>query len=158
MKDHKITGLRPLDVTQSDQSDAAPKGYVDRKILWQIDANNRVEAVKFLKVDSTSLPEADQDFNGQKIKILGQPVGLNDAATVNFVDHRIGQRTFHVNREGAQEKLKMNNNVICGLANPTERNDVVHKHYVDSQIEYLQGLVTNLTRQVDALQTRVVRL
>jgi len=52
----------------------------------------------------------------------------------------------------------MNDNVISRLANPTERNGAVHKHYVDSQIGYLQGLVTNLTRQVDPLQTRVVRL
>jgi len=37
MRDHKITGLRPLDVTQSDQSDAAPKGYVDIEIFRQID-------------------------------------------------------------------------------------------------------------------------
>jgi len=74
MRDHNITGLRPLDVTQSDQSDAAPKGYVDREIFRKTDENNRVEAVKFLKVDGTSLPEADQNFNGQKIKNLGQPV------------------------------------------------------------------------------------
>jgi len=44
----------------------------------------------------------------------------NDAATVNFVDYRIGQRTFGVNPEGAHKKLKMNNNVISGLANPTK--------------------------------------
>ena len=94
----------------------------------------------------------------RKFANLGQPVDPNDAATVNFADYQIGQRTFHVNPEGAQEKLKMNNNVISGLVNPTERNDTVHKHYVDSQIEYLQGLVTNLTRQVEGLQTRVVRL
>jgi len=86
MRDHRITGIHPPDVTQSDQSDAAPKGYVDREIFWQIDDNNRVEAVKFLKVDGTSLPEADQDFNGQKIKNLGQPIDPNDAATGNFVD------------------------------------------------------------------------
>ena len=190
MRDHEIMGLRPLGATQSDQSDAAPKGYVDREIFRQIDENNRVEAVKFLNVDGTSLLEADQDFNGQnwielnwiywqtanegrprpeeiignakingqKITNLGQPVDPNNAATVNFVDYRIGQRTFHVNLEGAQEKLKMNNNVISGLANPTERNDAVHKHYVDSQIEYPQSLVTNLTRQVEGLQDRVVRL
>jgi len=117
-----------------------------------------VKAVKFLKVDGTSLPEADQGFNGQKIKNLGQPVDPNDVATVNFVDYRIGQRTFHVVPEGAQEKLKMNNNVISGLVNPTEPNDAVHKHYVHSQIEYLQRLVTNLTHQEESLQTRVIRL
>jgi len=158
MKDHKVTGLDPLDVTQSDQSDAAPKGYVDREIFRQIDENNRVEAVTFLNVDGTSLPEANQDFIGQKLKNLGQPVDPNDAATVNSVDYRIVQRTFHVNLEGAQEKLKMNNNVICGLANPTERNDTTHKFYVDSHDEYRQRLVTKLTRQVEGLQTRVVIL
>jgi len=42
-----------------------------------------VEAVKFLKVDGTSLPEAYQDFNGQKIRNLGQPIDPNNAATVN---------------------------------------------------------------------------
>ena len=60
MRDHKITGLRPLDVTESDQSDAAQKVYVDREIFRQIDENNRVKAVKFLKADGTSIPEADQ--------------------------------------------------------------------------------------------------
>jgi len=158
MRDHKITGLHPLDAIQSDQSDATPKGYVDTEIFRQIDENNQVEAVKFLKVDGTSLPEADQDFNGQKIKNLGQPIDPNDATTVNFVDYRIGQRTFHVNPEGAQEKLKMNNNVISGLANPTARNNATHKSYVDSHDEYLQSLITNLTNQVEALETCVVRL
>jgi len=52
----------------------------------------------------------------------------------------------------------MNNHKISGLANPTERNDATHKRYVDSHDEYLQSLITNLTSQVDALQTRVVRL
>jgi len=120
MRHHKITGLHPLDVTQSDQSDAAPKGYVDREIFRQIDENNRVEAVKFLKVDGTSLPDADQDFNSQKIINLGQPVDPNDATTVNFVAYRIGQRTFHVNIEGAQEKLKMNNNIPDLRIQPNE--------------------------------------
>jgi len=156
--DQKITGLRPLDFTQSDQTDPAPKGYVDREIYRQIDLNTGIEALKFLKVDGTSLPEADQDFNGQKTTNLGQPVDPNDAATVNFVDYRIGQTTFHVNPEGAQEKLKMNDNVISELANPTERKDATHKFYVDSHGECLQSLVNNLTRQVEALQTRVVRL
>ena len=90
-----------------------------------------------MKVKGTSLPEADQDFNGQKIKNLGQPVDPNDPATVNLVYYQIGQRTFHVNLEGVQEKLKINNNAISGLANPTERNDAIHKFYVDSHDEHL---------------------
>jgi len=52
----------------------------------------------------------------------------------------------------------MNNHKIYGLANPTQNKDTVHKHYTDSQDVYLQGLITNLTSQVEALQTRVVRL
>ena len=111
LENHRITGL----THPSYESDAASKKYVDTEIFRQINENNRVEAVKFLKVDGTSLPEADQNFNGQKIKNLGQPVDPNDAATVDFVDYRIGQRTFHVNLEGDQEKLKMNNIVIPDL-------------------------------------------
>ena len=52
----------------------------------------------------------------------------------------------------------MNSHKISGLANPTQNNNAVHKHYTDSHDEYLQGLITNLTSQVDSLQTRVVRL
>jgi len=52
----------------------------------------------------------------------------------------------------------MNNHRISGLANPTQNNDALHKHYTDSHDEYLQGLITNLTSQVDPLQTCVVRL
>jgi len=52
----------------------------------------------------------------------------------------------------------MNNHRISGLANPTQNNDAVHKHYTDTHDEYLQSLITNLTSQVDAVQTRVVRL
>jgi len=75
-----------------------------------------------------------------------------------FIDNQLRKRTFHVTPEGAQGHLKMNNHKISGLANPTQNNDAVHKHYTDSHDEYLQGLITNLTSQVDALQTRVVRL
>jgi len=72
----------------------ASKGYVDREIHRQIDLNTWIESVKFLKVYGTSLPESDQDLDGQKIKYLGQPFDPNDAATFNFVDKRISQRTF----------------------------------------------------------------
>jgi len=98
LENHRITGL----THSSYESDATSKRYVNTEIFRQIDENNRVEAVKFLKVDGTSLPEADQGFNGQKIKNVGQPVDPSDAATVNFVDYRIGQRTFHVVPEGAK--------------------------------------------------------
>jgi len=91
LENHRITGL----TYPSNESDATSKRYVDTEIFRQTDENNQVDAVKFLKVNGTSLPEADQDFNGQKIKNLGQPVDPNDAATVNFVDYRIGQGTFH---------------------------------------------------------------
>jgi len=109
-------------------------------------------------LDGTSLPVPNMNFNGQKITNLGQPVGLDNAATKRFVGNILRKRTIHVNPEGAKENLKMNNHIISGLANPTERNDAVHKHHVDSQIQNLRGLVTNLTHQVDTLQTRVVIL
>ena len=75
-----------------------------------------------------------------------------------FIDNQLRKRTFHVTPEGAQGHLKMNNHRISRLANPTQNKDAVHKHYTDSHDEYLHGLITYLTRQVDALQTRVVRL
>ena len=56
----------------------------------------------------------------------------------------------------------MNNHGISGLANPIKLNDAVHKHYVDSQIQYLQQQTTTLmerTRnQLELLETPVVRL
>jgi len=48
MRDHKITGLRPVDFFQSDQSDAAPKGYVDSEIYRQIDQNARIRGGKII--------------------------------------------------------------------------------------------------------------
>ena len=147
MEDHKITGLYPLDPDHSDESDAAPKGYVDREIFKQIDLNNHTESVKFFKVDGTTRLEADQNFGGHKITNLGQPVDPNDATTKNFVDYEIRRTTFRVTPEGAQEKLKMNNYRISGLANPVELNDAAHKHYVDSQIEYLQQQLTQLSER-----------
>ena len=75
-----------------------------------------------------------------------------------FIDNQLRKRTFHITLEAAQRHLKMNNRKISGLAIPTQNNDAVHKHYTDSHDEYLQNLITNLTSQVDTLQTRVVRL
>jgi len=78
--------------------------------------------------------------------------------TKGFKDNQLRKRTFHVTPEGAQGHLKMNNYRISGLANRTHNNDAVHKHYTDTHDEYLQGLITNLISQVDALQTRVIQL
>jgi len=60
-------------------------------------------------LDVTSLPEANMNFNGQKITNLGHPVEPDDAATKPFVVNLLRRRTFRVNPEGAQENLKMNN-------------------------------------------------
>jgi len=109
-------------------------------------------------LDGTSLPENHQNYNDKRITNLGGPVEDTDAATKGFIDNQLRMRTFHITPEGAQGHLKMNNHRISGLVNPTQNNDAVHKHYTDSHDEYLQGLITNLTNQVDALQTRVVRL
>jgi len=114
-------------------------------------------------LDGTSLPENHQNYNDKRITNLGEPVEDTDAATKVFIDNQLRTRTFHVTPvtpvtpEGAQGHLKMNNHRISGLENPTQNNGAVHKHYTDSQDEYLQGLITDLTSQVDALQTRVAR-
>jgi len=81
---------------------------------------------------------------------LGQPPDHDDAVTKRFVDNILRKRTFHVNPEGAQENLKINNHKTSGLANPTENNDSVHKLYVDERISHLQEL--------ERLQVRVTRL
>jgi len=105
MRDHKITDLHPLDSDQSNESDAAPKGYVDREIFKQIDLNNQIESVKYFNIDGSTRLEADQDFRGFKITNLGQPVNSNDAATKNFIDYEVRRTTFRVTPEGAKEKL-----------------------------------------------------
>jgi len=66
---------------------------------------------------------------GKKIMNLGQPTDTDDAVTKRFADYQLRKITFHVNPEGAQENLKMNNHKTFGLANPTE-NDAVQKFYV----------------------------
>jgi len=106
----------------------------------------------------TSTPENHQNYSDKSITNLGEPVEDTDAATKGFIDNPLRKSTFHVTPEGAQEYLKMNNHKISGLANPTQNNDAVYEHYTDSHDEYLQDLITNLTSQVDALQTCVVRL
>jgi len=162
LEDHEITGLHPLDPNNSEESDAAPKGYVDREIFKQIDLNNQIESVKHFAVDGTTSLEADQDFGRYKITNLGQPVDQNNATTNNFVQGKIMRSAFHVTLQGAQEKLKMNNHGISGLANPIKLNDAVHKHYLDSQIQYLQQQTTTLMErsrnQLELLETPVVRL
>ena len=108
--------------------------------------------------DGTSLLENHQNYNDKRITHLGEPVEDTDSATKGIIDNQLRKRTFHAIPEGAQGHLKMNNQRKSGLANPTQNKDAVYKHYIDSHDEYLQGLITNLTNQVDALQTRVVRL
>jgi len=161
MNNHKVVGL--ADVTAPDDGvnkkilDAAINSLRSENEQFILATNENINQ-KVMFLDGTSLPEVNMNLNGQKITNLGQPVEPDDAATKRFVGNILGKRTIHVNPEGAQENLKMNNHIIAGHENPTERNDAVHKHYVDSQIQNLWGLVTNLTRQVDTLQTRVVIL
>jgi len=161
MNHHKVVGLAdavaPTDGVNKKVLDAAVNSLRSENEQLILATNENInQRVMFL--DGTSLPEVDMNFNGKKITNLGQPVEPDDAATKRFVGDILRKRTIHVNPEGAQENLKMNNHIISGLANPTERNDAVHKHYVDSQIQNLRGLVANLTHQVDSLQTRVVML
>ena len=98
-----------------------------------------------------TMPENHQNYNGKRITNLRRPVEDTAAATKGFVDYRFRKRTFHVNPEGAQEHLKMNNHKISVLANPTQNNDAVQKLYVDERVD-------NLHQQLENLQARVVRL
>jgi len=83
-------------------------------------------------LDGTSLPENHQNYNDKRITNLGQLVEDTDATTKGFIDNQLRKRTFHVTPEGAQGDLQMNHHKISGLANPTQNNDAVHKHYNDS--------------------------
>jgi len=161
MNDHKIVRLAdataPADGVNKRTLDAAVKSLrsENEQLVLATDGNI---SQKVMFLDGTSLPENHQNYNDKRITNLGEPVEDTDATTKGFIDNQLRKRTFHVTPEGAQGHLKMNNHRISGLANPTENNDAVHKHYTDSHDEYLQGLITNLTSQVDALQTIVVRL
>jgi len=161
MNDHKLVGLagtvRPADGVNKRTLDAAVNSLrTENEQLILATNENNSQRVMFL--DGTSMPENHQNYNDKRITNLGEPVEHTDAATKGVIYNQLRKRTFHVTPEDAQGHLKMNNHRISGLANPTQNNDAVHKHYSDSHDEYLQGLMTNLTSQVDDLQTRVVCL
>jgi len=161
MNNNKVVGLAdavaPTDGVNKKILDAAVNSLRSENEQLILATNENING-KVIFLDGTSLPEANMNFNGQKITNLGQPVELDDAGIKRFVGNILRKRTIHVNPEGALENLKMNNHIISGIANPTERNDAVHKPYVVSQIQNLRSLVTNLTHQVDTLQNRVVIL
>jgi len=161
MNDHKIVRLAdataPADGVNKRIMDAAVKLLRSGNEQLILATNENIsQRVMFL--DGTSLPGNHQNYNDKRITNLVESVEDTDATTKGFIDNQLRKRTFHVTPEGAQGHLKTNNHRISGLANPTQNNDAVHKHYTNSQDEYLQGLITNLTSQVDALQTRAVRL
>ena len=159
MNDHKI--IRLADATAL--ADGVNKRTLDATVNslrseneQLIHAINENISQRVMFLDGTSLPENHQNYNDKRITNLGEPVEDAEATTKGFIDNQLRKRTFHGTPEGAQGHLKMNNHKISGLANPTERNDATYKYYVDSQYEYLQSLITNLSSQVDTLQTRVV--
>jgi len=161
INDHKIVRLTdataPADGVNKRTLDAAVNSLRSENEQLLLATNENIsQRVMFL--DGTSMPENHQNYSNKRIANLGQAAEDTDAATKGFIDNQLRKRTFHVTPEGAQGHLKMNNHNISGLANPTQNNDAVHKHYTDSHDEYLQGLITNLTSQVDDLQTRVIRL
>ena len=161
INDHKIVRLTdataPADGVNKRTLDAAVNSLRSENEQLLLATNENIsQRVMFL--DGTSMPENHQNYSNKRIANLGQAAEDTDAATKGFIDNQLRKRTFHVTPESAQGHLKMNNHNISGLANPTQNNDAVHKHYTDSHDEYLQGLITNLTSQVDDLQTRVIRL
>jgi len=161
MNDHKI--IRLADATAL--ADGVNKRTLDATVNslrseneQLIHAINENISQRVMFLDGTSLPKNHQNYNDKRITNLGETLEDADATTKGFIDNQLRKRTFQLTPEGAQGHLRMNNHKISRLANPTERNDATHKHYVDSQIEHLKGLITNLTSQVNALQTPVVRL
>ena len=161
MNDRKLVSLAdavmPTDGVNKMTLDAAVNSLRSENGQLILATNENINR-KVMFLDGTSLPKNHQNYNDKTITNLGESVEDTDATTKRFVDDQLRKRTFHVTPEGAQGHLEMNNYKISGLANPAERNDATHKHYVDSHDEYLQGLMTNLTSQVDDLQTSVVRL
>jgi len=161
MNAHKLVGLadavRPADGVNKRTLDAAVNSLRTENEQLILAMNENISQ-RVMLLDGTSMPENHQNHNDKRITNLGEPVEDADAVTKGFIDNQLRKRTFHVTPEGAQGHLKMNNHRISGLANPTQNNDAVHKHYTDSHDEFLQRLITNLSSQVDDLQTRVVRL
>jgi len=146
MNDHKLVGLAdataPADGVNKRTLDAAVNSLKSENEQLILATNENINQ-KVMFLDGTSLPENHQNYNGKRITNLGEPVEDTDAATKGFIDKQLRKRTLHVTPEGAQGHLKMNNHRISGLANPTQNNGAVHKHYADSHDEYLQGLITN---------------
>jgi len=153
MNNHKVVGLAgataPADGVNKKTLDAAVNLLRSENEQLILATNENINQ-KVLFLDGT-LPEKQQNYNGKRITNLGEPVEHSGAATKGFIDNQLRKRTFHITTEGAQGHLKMNNHKISGLANPTQNNDAVRKHYTDSRDEYLQSSITNLTSQVDAL-------
>jgi len=154
MNDHKIVRLAnataPADGVNKRTLDTAVNSLRSENEQLILATNENIsQRVMFL--DGTSMSENHQNYNGKRITKLGRLVEDTDAVTKGFVDYQLRERTFHVNPEGAQEHLKMNNHKISGLANPTQNNDAVQKLYVDERVD-------NLHQQLENLQARVVRL
>jgi len=135
MNDHKIVRLAdataPADGVNKRTLHAAVKSLRSENEQLILATNENIsQRVMFL--DGTSLPENYHNYNDKRITNLGEPVEDTDATTKGFIDNQLRKRTFQVTPEGAQGHLKMDNHRISGLANPTQNNDAVHKHYTDS--------------------------
>jgi len=98
-------------------------------------------------LDGTSLPEANMNFSGQKITNLGQLVEPDNASTKRFVGNILRKRTIHVNPEGAQENLKMNNHIIPDLRiQPNETMQSINTTSIPKSKIFGVWLPTSLTR------------
>ena len=154
MNDHKVVELAdataPADGVNKRTLDAAANSLRSENEHLILAMNENI-SWRPMFVDGTSLPENHQNYNGNKIMNGREPIEHNDPATKGFIDYQLRKRTFHVNPEGAQEHLKMNNHKVPRLTNPTQNNDVVQKSYVDERVD-------NLHQQLENLHGRVVRL
>ena len=121
------------------------KSYVDSKSVPKQWIENN-----FLSRNSPASTMArNLSMDGHNITYLRAPDQNHHATTKGYNDMKLPLLVGSMQGEIG---------IISGLANLTERNDAVPNHYADSQIQNLRGLITNLSRQVDTLQTRVVIL
>ena len=95
----------------------------------------------YVRTDGNSTITSDMDFNSHKIINLGEPIGIHDAATKNYVDtHSTGGSGIGT----ITADLNLNSHKIINLTDPTSSYDATTKTYVDSKIVYNNIFYTDI--------------
>jgi len=151
-----------------DGGDVVNLQTLNRKILSEIEVNNLLEALKYLRLDGENKMIANLQTNNNRIVGLGNPVESTDGvnkrsldAAVNsvvkgmtaenkrYVDQLILATNENVNLkvmllDGTKqptEDISWNNHKITGLQEPTGTKDAVTKNYVDSLFNNLRDII-----------------